>query len=75
MPLAKRCVDAPELVDVYELIITARNVAGILELNDRAEQRSRFDAQNIGCGEQEVKWTASPRTSLLARVAMPPQAD
>ena len=74
VPLAKRCVDAPELVDVYELIINGQEMSpGYSELNDPAEQRSRFDAQNIGCGEQEGEVDRIDEDFLCSlEYAMPP---
>ena len=49
VPLAKRCTDDPELVDVYELEINGQEISpGYSELNDPIEQRSRFDQQLIG---------------------------
>jgi lysyl-tRNA synthetase class 2 len=49
VPLAKRCDDDPELVDVYELEINGQELSpGYSELNDPAEQRARFGSQEIG---------------------------
>jgi len=49
VPLAKTCVDDPESVDVFELIIGGREIApGYEELNDPLEQRRRFEAQAGG---------------------------
>ena len=46
VPLAKRCEDDPEVVDVFELEIDGQEIApGYSELNDPVEQRSRFEAQ------------------------------
>ncbi len=54
VPLAKRCEDNPELVDVYELEINGQEISpGYSELNDPIEQRSRFDQQLIGRGDVE----------------------
>lgn len=54
VPLAKRCPDNPELVDVYELEIDGREMCpGYTELNDPIDQRSRFNAQLIGRADQE----------------------
>jgi len=55
VPLAKRCVDDPELVDVYELIIGGKEISpGYTELNDPIDQRRRFDgmppAGGLGLG-------------------------
>ena len=48
VPLAKRCDDDPEVVDVYELEINGQEISpGYSELNDPLEQRARFDAQLI----------------------------
>jgi lysyl-tRNA synthetase class 2 len=49
VPLAKRCPDAPELVDVFELEINGQEIApGYSELNDPIEQRRRFEEQAEG---------------------------
>ncbi len=54
VPLAKRCPDNPELVDVYELEIDGREMCpGYTELNDPIDQRSRFSEQLIGRADQE----------------------
>lgn len=54
VPLAKRCSDNPELVDVYELEIDGREMCpGYSELNDPVDQRSRFDAQLIGRADND----------------------
>lgn len=46
VPLAKTCIDDPDSVDVFELIIGGREIApGYEELNDPLEQRRRFEAQ------------------------------
>ncbi|MCF7855920.1 MAG: lysine--tRNA ligase [Candidatus Pacebacteria bacterium] len=46
VPLAKRCEDNPELVDVFELEIGGQEIApGYSELNDPLEQRRRFEDQ------------------------------
>jgi lysyl-tRNA synthetase class 2 len=48
VPLAKKCVDAPEVVDVFELEICGQEIApGYSELNDPVEQRRRFEAQAV----------------------------
>jgi lysyl-tRNA synthetase class 2 len=53
VPLAKTCVDDPESVDVFELIIGGREIApGYEELNDPLEQRRRFEAQAGGDPEK-----------------------
>ena len=54
VPLAKRCEDNPDLVDVYELEINGQELSpGYSELNDPIEQRARFDQQLIGRGDIE----------------------
>ena len=54
VPLAKRCEDNPELVDVYELEINGQEISpGYSELNDPIEQRARFDQQLIGRDDLE----------------------
>ncbi|HQL09143.1 MAG TPA: lysine--tRNA ligase, partial [Lentisphaeria bacterium] len=54
VPLAKRCEDNPDLVDVYELEINGQELSpGYSELNDPIEQRTRFDQQLIGRGDIE----------------------
>ena len=54
VPLAKRCSDNPDLVDVYELEINGQEISpGYSELNDPADQRARFGAQKIGCSDSE----------------------
>ncbi len=46
VPLAKRCADDPDLVDVYELEINGQEISpGYSELNDPLEQRRRFERQ------------------------------
>ena len=46
VPLAKRCEDNPELVDVFELVCDGKELApGYSELNDPVEQRKRLMAQ------------------------------
>ncbi len=46
VPLAKRCPEDPEVVDVFELEINGQEIApGYSELNDPLEQRRRFQAQ------------------------------
>lgn len=46
VPLARRCGDDPELVDVFELVVNGSELApGYSELNDPIEQRRRFQSQ------------------------------
>ena len=46
VPLAKRCEDDSDLVDVFELEINGQEIApGYSELNDPIEQRRRFEEQ------------------------------
>jgi len=46
IPLAKRCADAPDKIDVFELEIGGQEIApGYSELNDPLEQRRRFEQQ------------------------------
>ena len=46
VPLAKRCGDEPDVVDVFELEINGQEIApGYSELNDPLEQRRRFERQ------------------------------
>ncbi|MDD4097661.1 MAG: lysine--tRNA ligase [Lentisphaeria bacterium] len=54
VPLAKRCEDNHDLVDVYELEINGQEISpGYSELNDPVEQRARFDSQLIGRDDLE----------------------
>ncbi len=49
VPLAKRCPDNPDLVDVFELEIGGYEIApGYTELNDPIDQRLRLEAQAQG---------------------------
>ncbi len=53
VPLANRCADDPELVDVFELIIGGKEIApAYSELNDPIEQRKRFEEQAAGDGSK-----------------------
>jgi lysyl-tRNA synthetase, class II len=57
VPLAKRCKDRPDLVDVYELVIDGREISpGYTELNDPIDQRMRLEEQmkrTLGTEEEE----------------------
>lgn len=68
VPLARRCADDPELVDVFELVINGMEIApGYAELNDPLEQRRRF-AEQAGADAQK-----SDEDFLLAiEYGMPP---
>lgn len=74
VPLAKRCPDDPNLVDVYELIINGQELSpGYSELNDPMEQRSRFDAQAIGRDDLEGEVDRIDEDFLTAlEYGMPP---
>lgn len=49
IPLAKRCEDNPNYIDVFELEINGQEIApGYSELNDPVEQRKRFMSQLEG---------------------------
>lgn len=49
IPLAKRCEDDPNYIDVFELEINGQEIApGYSELNDPVEQRKRFMKQLEG---------------------------
>jgi lysyl-tRNA synthetase class 2 len=46
VPLAKRSIDDPSVVDVFELVIGGKEIApAYSELNDPVEQRRRFEEQ------------------------------
>lgn len=57
VPLAKRCTDRPDLVDVYELVIDGKEISpGYTELNDPIDQRQRLEEQlerTLGTEEEE----------------------
>ena len=74
VPLAKRCPDNPELVDVYELEIDGREMCpGYSELNDPVDQRSRFNAQLIGRADTEGEVDRIDEDFLTAlEYGMPP---
>ena len=74
VPLAKRCTDNPDLVDVYELEINGQELSpGYSELNDPTEQRARFDAQKIGCSDTEGEVDRIDEDFLTAlEYGMPP---
>ncbi len=74
VPLAKKCPDNPELVDVYELEINGQEISpGYSELNDPIEQRSRFDQQLIGKADNEGEVDRIDEDFLTAlEFGMPP---
>lgn len=74
VPLAKRCPDNPELVDVYELEIDGREMCpGYTELNDPIDQRSRFSEQLIGRADAEGEVERVDEDFLTAlEYGMPP---
>jgi len=74
VPLAKRCPDNPELVDVYELEIDGREMCpGYTELNDPIDQRSRFAAQLIGRADTDGEVDRIDEDFLTAlEYGMPP---
>lgn len=74
VPLAKRCPDNPELVDVYELEIDGREMCpGYTELNDPIDQRSRFAAQLVGRADAEGEIDRIDEDFLTAlEYGMPP---
>jgi lysyl-tRNA synthetase, class II len=57
VPLAKRCTDNADLVDVYELVIDGKEISpGYTELNDPIDQRLRLEEQmqrSMGTEEEE----------------------
>ena len=59
-PLTKRKPDQPELVERFELFITAREMCNAYsELNDPIDQRERFKAQEaaLAAGDEEANTT------------------
>lgn len=58
VPLAKKCDDDPNFVDVFELEINGQEIApAYSELNDPIEQRKRFEAQltgTVSSGDREL---------------------
>ena len=74
VPLAKRCPDNPELVDVYELEIDGSEMCpGYTELNDPIDQRSRFAAQLVGRADAEGEVDRIDEDFLTAlEYGMPP---
>lgn len=74
VPLAKRCADNPNLVDVYELIINGQEMSpGYSELNDPDDQRARFDDQLIGRDDVEGEVDRIDNDFLTAlEYGMPP---
>jgi lysyl-tRNA synthetase class 2 len=56
VPLAKRCPDCPDKVDVFELEINGQEIApGYSELNDPIEQRKRFESQHESKAQADGK--------------------
>ena len=74
VPLAKRCEDNHDLVDVYELVINGQEISpGYSELNDPIEQRARFDSQLIGRDDLEGEVNRIDEDFLIAlEHGMPP---
>jgi len=75
VPLAKRCADEPELVDVFELEINGQEIApGYSELNDPVEQRKRFEQQAAEADESDADTAGKIDEDFLAALehGMPP---
>ena len=75
-PLAKRSHENPELTDRFELFIAGREISnGFSELNDPADQASRFEAQVCAKddGDQEAMYYDQDYIQAL-EYAMPPTA-
>ena len=75
VPLAKRCDDNPELVDVFEFVVDGRELApGYSELNDPVEQLKRLKAQQeFTKGTEDEESGAIDEGFLLAlEHGMPP---
>lgn len=75
-PLAKRKKDNPELVERFELFITAREIANAFsELNDPADQKERFlkQVEAKKQGDEEAHWMDEDYVRAL-EYGMPPAA-
>ena len=73
-PLTKRKPDRPELVERFELFITAREMCNAYsELNDPIDQRERFKAQEaaLAAGDEEANTTDEDFLNSL-EIGMPP---
>ena len=73
-PLTKRKPDQPELVERFELFITAREMCNAYsELNDPIDQRERFKAQEalLAAGDEEANTTDEDFLNAL-EIGMPP---
>ena len=73
-PLTKRKSDQPELVERFELFITAREMCNAYsELNDPIDQRERFKAQEaaLAAGDEEANTTDEDFMNAL-EIGMPP---
>lgn len=73
VPLAKRCKDDPELVDVFELEINGQEIApGYTELNDPVDQRLRFEEQLEGKRHEEEEQSLDFDFLTAMEHGMPP---
>lgn len=73
-PLTKRKPDSPDLVERFELFITAREMCNAYsELNDPIDQRQRFLAQEeaFAAGDEEANHTDEDFLNAL-EIGMPP---
>ena len=73
-PLTKRKPDQPELVERFELFITAREMCNAYsELNDPIDQRERFKAQEaaLAAGDEGANTTDEDFMNAL-EIGMPP---